>query len=590
MDASGSGNGVVTSSGGCIKVLGREAHGNSNSKVFELSGGVDCSVQFNYVENTSSGGEGFEIDSNTTVHAIIGHLNCSGQTTYNVNSGSWLYILVGEVQGTDAAAGGRVLQTKAGYIGDARNDINSLTSKGTPVSADVLIIEDSADSFIKKKATIGSLPSSGGGGWTQANTIFVGKHGNDSNAGSDPSAPKITISAAISVLSGASSTSPAVIKVMDGGIYSENLVLTSTYDWIFIDAPAAELNGYIRMEGNNQHVVLKRHECTSGYNYGAGTTALYLGGSYSSGRTYRCMEGSFTSAITNVVYEYMSLTGGTSPALVHFDKLTVTGTSNTCFYDARYGLVVYEIGYLNTQRSIYDSLNALYYSILKIDHIKVDSSSSYGMWLFDTAHDLHFEVGYVMLSGRAKLFNTGINKAITGSFGFLDGYTDTFPIDLSNSYLWGLDNVRTIEVNHGRFDGTGTGTLGNGKYAPSVAFNQYVYYDFTLPEPITHDSMWLLFPNFVTSSSDSSSYLSWKADWAVHSAAYNTNNGSNAAYSLGALTGNDLINRIDVSGMFSGTKPLGGDHVMLGLALGSGTGSVYYFGHLDIVYWKNSEN
>jgi hypothetical protein len=40
-------------------------------------------------------------------------------------------------------------------------DLNSLTLKGTPVSADILVIEDSTVSFAKKKITIGSLPAGG---------------------------------------------------------------------------------------------------------------------------------------------------------------------------------------------------------------------------------------------------------------------------------------------------------------------------------------------------------------------------------------------------------------------------------------------
>lgn len=42
------------------------------------------------------------------------------------------------------------------------NEINALTVKATPVNADVLLIEDSADSFNKKKVTVGSLSTGGG--------------------------------------------------------------------------------------------------------------------------------------------------------------------------------------------------------------------------------------------------------------------------------------------------------------------------------------------------------------------------------------------------------------------------------------------
>lgn len=46
-------------------------------------------------------------------------------------------------------------------------DLNSFALKATPVNADVLVIEDSADVFNKKKVTVGSLPGGGGG---EANT------------------------------------------------------------------------------------------------------------------------------------------------------------------------------------------------------------------------------------------------------------------------------------------------------------------------------------------------------------------------------------------------------------------------------------
>lgn len=41
-------------------------------------------------------------------------------------------------------------------------EIHDLTSKATPVNADEILIEDSADSWSKKRATLGSLPGGGG--------------------------------------------------------------------------------------------------------------------------------------------------------------------------------------------------------------------------------------------------------------------------------------------------------------------------------------------------------------------------------------------------------------------------------------------
>lgn len=42
-------------------------------------------------------------------------------------------------------------------------EIDAISEKATPVDADVLLIEDSEDTFAKKKVEIGNLPSSGGG-------------------------------------------------------------------------------------------------------------------------------------------------------------------------------------------------------------------------------------------------------------------------------------------------------------------------------------------------------------------------------------------------------------------------------------------
>ncbi|MBS4034409.1 MAG: LamG domain-containing protein [Ignavibacterium sp.] len=51
-------------------------------------------------------------------------------------------------------------------------DINSLTEKTTPVDDDIFVIEDSADSFNKKKLKVSNLPLGGGGGGGVSVTEF----------------------------------------------------------------------------------------------------------------------------------------------------------------------------------------------------------------------------------------------------------------------------------------------------------------------------------------------------------------------------------------------------------------------------------
>jgi hypothetical protein len=64
-------------------------------------------------------------------------------------------------------------------------EISGLTEKGTPVSADVLLIEDSADSFSKKYVQIGNLPGGGGGGSGTVTSVAVsGSDGIEVDSGS----------------------------------------------------------------------------------------------------------------------------------------------------------------------------------------------------------------------------------------------------------------------------------------------------------------------------------------------------------------------------------------------------------------------
>ena len=87
----------------------------------------------------------------------------------------WTFTLppaVGSVQSvlTDIAGDGvATWVVRAGIDTDAIHDnvaaeINAITEKVTPISADLLIIEDSADSNNKKRVQIGNLPGGGGGG------------------------------------------------------------------------------------------------------------------------------------------------------------------------------------------------------------------------------------------------------------------------------------------------------------------------------------------------------------------------------------------------------------------------------------------
>jgi hypothetical protein len=102
-------------------------------------------------------------------------------------------------------------------------EILAVALKATPVSADLLLIEDSAAANAKKRITIGSLPGGGSGAIDTANTVWVAKDGNDGTGTSDrQDLPFLTIGAAITA-----SVSGDTIMVRPGTYAEEGLTLPS---------------------------------------------------------------------------------------------------------------------------------------------------------------------------------------------------------------------------------------------------------------------------------------------------------------------------------------------------------------------------
>tara|TARA_R110002020_G_scaffold14320_2_gene50934 strand:+ start:2200 stop:3081 length:882 start_codon:yes stop_codon:yes gene_type:complete len=67
----------------------------------------------------------------------------------------------------DVAAGGGGTDANAVHV-NVGSEISAITSKATPTTSDILLIEDAADSNSKKKITIGDLPST-----SDANAVHV---------------------------------------------------------------------------------------------------------------------------------------------------------------------------------------------------------------------------------------------------------------------------------------------------------------------------------------------------------------------------------------------------------------------------------
>lgn len=115
------------------------------------------------------------------------------------------------------------------------------------------------------------VPPDEGGGSDVAyvRTLFVGKHGDDTNAGTDPSLPFLTFDAAIdaAALLSPAAGSKVAIWCMDSGTYTESIIQP---DWCDLFAPSAVLRGTLTLgdhassqfdaiiaTGNSQRIVYK---------------------------------------------------------------------------------------------------------------------------------------------------------------------------------------------------------------------------------------------------------------------------------------------------------------------------------------------
>ena len=125
----------------------------------------------------------------------------------------------------DASTGAAVwLETtvtaSSGTDGDAIHDnvageINAITEKTTPVNADLIVIEDSEDSYNKKKVQAGNLP--GGGGSSGAMTLIETIEGDGTFASHTFSIPSAIVSAYSHLILFSTTKSGAGLRMQVGG-------------------------------------------------------------------------------------------------------------------------------------------------------------------------------------------------------------------------------------------------------------------------------------------------------------------------------------------------------------------------------------
>jgi hypothetical protein len=210
-------------------------------------------------------------------------------------------------------------QTAAGGAGSAfRVSLANLIASGLAGGA----IDDLSNVTVTSP-TSGQLLQYNGAAWVNApnsgtavaynDTLFVGKHGNDSNNGSAPGTPFLTIDAAITA---ATSLGPAIdnrvaIQVLDAGDYTDEITQP---DYVTIEAPKATLYGTIllgdntqtrffriRATGNGQYLLRKAGGSETSYVYvseldGTGPTSTEAPGDGSRTNT-DCVQNNSNSSI-----------------------------------------------------------------------------------------------------------------------------------------------------------------------------------------------------------------------------------------------------------------------------------------------------
>jgi hypothetical protein len=121
--------------------------------------------------------DGTDLDNhigNSSIHFTEGSINHANITNIGTNTHAQIDSHIASTSnphGVTAAQVGLTNVTDDAQLKRAAGDYNSFTLKATPVAADVVLIEDSADSFNKKKITLTDLIGGGGGATTALDNL-----------------------------------------------------------------------------------------------------------------------------------------------------------------------------------------------------------------------------------------------------------------------------------------------------------------------------------------------------------------------------------------------------------------------------------
>ncbi len=124
-----------------------------------------------------------QADSGDTITVKHGadNINLNVAVDFELSGDKTLLLFYDGTNWSDTGAGGGSSSDDDAIHDNVAGEINAITQKVTPVSGDLLLIEDSEDTYNKKKVTWGSLPSGSGSG----DSSYTAAYASRPAAGSD---------------------------------------------------------------------------------------------------------------------------------------------------------------------------------------------------------------------------------------------------------------------------------------------------------------------------------------------------------------------------------------------------------------------
>lgn len=456
------------------------------------------------------------------------------------------------------------------YHNNIPGEIAATPLKAVPVVNDILLIEDSAAASAKKSITIGSLPA--GGAVAEQEVMYVGKHGNDANAGTSQGLAKLTIGAAIAACAAPAPNNQWRIEVLDGGQYSESITVPS---YVHVHAPAANLKGHLVLSDYSSAEFYAIWPSTDGPN----ASAVYFGGS-----TYAFVRARYILAnvSANPTYCVRTLTvpGATLFVEAGYCENLNTVVNSAVFYNDFQGRLVVTVEDVLCACKAWWSDNTLgQRDVFNARRVRADGTIPLGTFIIEISHGTAISIDYMDLASRAAPWTNGgplLSYELSGRIGRFENYSTVYPATLYDNTRVNL-HEKTIALHEGSIGPT---AFGNGYYWASTAFNVYAGFALSIPREAL---AWRILVALVPSANEASMGGSIAADAAGADQIYNVRTWSNVNFATAQAGAINTLVKDDITAFFVGL--LAGDSLRGKFAKRSGAASAtWQLAHM-IVEW-----